>query len=109
MADHHGSAGLIPSQKQHFVNDSSGVERRRHAPMNARRGDACPLEHRARRAEYPIGLPVDPRCPMTLLYAHGGFDLFLTLGNLGTSGFQQLGREAGRDVREMTIDAVEPG
>jgi hypothetical protein len=46
---------------------------------------------------------------MALLYAHGGFDQFLTLGSLGTSGFQQLGREAGCDVREMTINAVAPG
>jgi hypothetical protein len=34
--------------------------------------------------------------------------LLLTLGKLGTSGFQQLGRQAGGDVREMTFDAVAP-
>jgi hypothetical protein len=46
MADDDSTALSIPGQQQHLIGDSSDIEGRRHARVNSRRGDTCPLKHR---------------------------------------------------------------
>src|SRR5690348_15047990 len=72
MSDDDSTALPVAGQQQHLVGDGPDIEGRRHAGMNSRYGDTCPLKRRLSRAQDPIGLRISDGHPPTLRRAQIG-------------------------------------